>query len=342
MAGQGPATDRLEDRLSEPLQPDVECMGGLHGDILVLGVGGKMGPTLARLALRASRAAGSSRRVIGVSRFTQAGLRERLEGWGVDTIAADLLSPGGFRNLPTTPNVIFMVGFKFGTGRDPSRTWAVNAYVPSLAAERFAGSRIVAFSSGNIYPLSAAPGPGCSETGSTEPLGEYAQSVLARERLLEHFSRRHGTPMALMRLNYAVEPRYGVLRDIAEKVVGRRPVELSMGHVNLIWQRDANSVALRLLRHCSAPPFVLNVTGVEPLSVRWLAERFGRELGVKPQFSGREETTALLSDARLCASLFGVPSVDVERMIRMVADWVRRGGSGLAKPTHFEQRDGAF
>lgn len=342
MAARGPSADRLEDRLSEPLPPDVECMGGLHGDILVLGVGGKMGPTLARLALRASRAAGSPRRVIGVSRFTRAGLRQRLEGWGVETIAADLLSPRCLRNLPTTPNVVFMVGFKFGTGRDPSRTWAVNAYVPSLAAERFAGSRIVAFSSGNIYPLSAAPGPGCSETAPTGPLGEYAQSVLARERLLEHFSRRHGTPMALMRLNYAVEPRYGVLRDIAETVVGGRPVELSMGHVNVIWQRDANSVALRLLRHCSSPPFVLNVTGVEPLSVRWLAERLGRELGVEPRFSGREEATALLSDASLCASLFGAPSTDVERMIRMVADWVRRGGSGLAKPTHFEQRDGAF
>ncbi len=342
MAGASPGLDWVEDLLSRPEKADVELMKGLPGDILVLGVGGKMGPTLARLALRAARRAGTPRRVIGASRFSDRALRGKLEAWGVETVSADLLRREDVEALPDAPNVVFMVGRKFGTRRDPARTWATNAYVPCLVAERFAGARIVALSSGNIYPLSDASGRGRSESGPLGPAGEYAQSVLARERLLAHFSRLRGTPMAVMRLNYAVEPRYGVLREIADKVSRGLPVGLTMGHVNVIWQRDANSIALRLLEHCGSPPFVLNVTGGRNLSVRRLAERFGRAFGVEPAFRGREEPTALLSDASLCRSLFGRPSVGIDEMVELVARWVQAGGERLAKPTHFERRDGSY
>ena len=342
MGAASPDLEWVEDLLSRPTVEDVALMRRLAGDIAVLGAGGKMGPTLARLAARASRQAGTRRRVIAVSRFTDRGLRRKLESWGVETVAADLLRREEFAALPDASNVVFMVGRKFGTSQDPSRTWATNAYAPCLAAERFAGARVVALSSGNVYPLSDAAGPGCAEGGPLGPVGEYAQSVLARERLLAHFSRALGTPMAIMRLNYAVEPRYGVLREIADNVARGRPVKLSMGRVNVIWQRDANSIALGLLGHCGSPPFVLNVTGAPSLSVRGLAERFGRSFGIEPVYEGREAPTALLSDASLCRSLFGRPSVGVDEMVGLVARWVRAGGQRLAKATHFDRRDGDF
>ncbi|MXY67455.1 MAG: NAD(P)-dependent oxidoreductase [Acidobacteriia bacterium] len=317
-------------------------MRRLDGDVLVLGVGGKMGPTLARLARRAADRAARPRRVIGVARFSDPSVRPRLERWGVETIRADLLSRGDVAALPHTPNVIFMAGHKFGTAGNPSRTWAANAYLPTLAAETFPRSRTVVFSSGNVYPFAAAPGPGPSERDPTGPVGEYAQSVLGRERLFEYFSELHGTPAAILRLNYAVEPRYGVLRDIADRVRNRSPIDLATGYVNVIWQRDANSIALRLLEHCSTPPLTLNVTGTEALSVRAIAERFGRVLGVEPIFSGSEEPTALLSDARQCAALFGPPPTGLDEMIDRIAEWMLAGGSGLGKPTHFEERGGSF
>lgn len=342
MAGAPPGIEWVEDLLSRPANADVELMRGLPGDILVLGVGGKMGPTLARLAARAARRAGKARRVIGVSRFSDRTLRRKLESWGVETVSADLLRREEVEALPDAHNVVFMVGRKFGTRQDASRTWATNAYIPCLAAERFAGARMVALSSGNIYPLSNASGSGCAESGPVGPVGEYAQSVLARERLLAHFSQLSSTPMAIMRLNYAVEPRYGILREVADKVISGRPVGLAMGNVNVIWQRDANSIALRLLEHCRTPPFVLNVTGSRNLSVRRLAGGFGRAFGVVPEFRGREEPTALLSDASHCRALFGRPSVGIDEMIGLVARWVRAGGELLDKPTHFERRDGSF
>ncbi|MYG00927.1 MAG: NAD(P)-dependent oxidoreductase [Acidobacteriia bacterium] len=317
-------------------------MRRLDGDVLVLGVGGKMGPTPARLARRAADRAARPRRVIGVARFSDPSVRPRLERWGVETIRADLLSRGDVAALPHTPNVIFMAGHKFGTAGNPSRTWAANAYLPTLAAETFPRSRTVVFSSGNVYPFAAAPGPGPSERDPTGPVGEYAQSVLGRERLFEYFSELHGTPAAILRLNYAVEPRYGVLRDIADRVRNRSPIDLATGYVNVIWQRDANSIALRLLEHCSTPPLTLNVTGTEALSVRAIAERFGRVLGVEPIFSGSEEPTALLSDARQCAALFGPPPTGLDEMIDRIAEWMLAGGSGLGKPTHFEERGGSF
>lgn len=334
--------DGLDVDLSLPSDADTELMRRLDGDVLVLGVGGKMGPTLARLARRAADRAARPRRVIGVARFSDPSVRPRLERWGVETIRADLLSRGDVAALPHTPNVIFMAGHKFGTAGNPSRTWAANAYLPTLAAETFPRSRTVVFSSGNVYPFAAAPGPGPSERDPTGPVGEYAQSVLGRERLFEYFSELHGTPAAILRLNYAVEPRYGVLRDIADRVRNRSPIDLATGYVNVIWQRDANSIALRLLEHCSTPPLTLNVTGTEALSVRAIAERFGRVLGVEPIFSGSEEPTALLSDARQCAALFGPPPTGLDEMIDRIAEWMLAGGSGLGKPTHFEERGGSF
>lgn len=332
----------LERDLSAPSEEDIALMGRLDGDILVLGVSGKMGPTLALLARRATDRAGVRRRVVGVARFSSAGTRARLEASGIDTIRADLLDRKQIGALPAMQNLIFMAGQKFGTSGSPSATWAANTYMPALVAERFFQSRIVAFSSGNVYPFSDASGRGPGESDPPGPVGEYAESVLGRERLLEHFSGRNRTPVAIMRLNYAIEPRYGVLRDIADKVRARRPVDLRMGHVNVIWQRDANSVALRLLERCSSPPFLLNVTGTRRLSVRALAESFGRAFGVRPVFRGAEEPTALLSDASLCRSLFGPPLMTPDEMVGRVADWVLRGGAGLGKPTHFEERGGEF
>ncbi len=342
MTSAAPDVGRLEEFLSRPTEADVALMRRLNGNVLILGVAGKMGPTLALLARRASDMAGKRTHVIGVSRFSDPSVRRKLDNWGIETVAADFLNRNAVEALPEAPNVIFMAGHKFGTSGNPSLTWAANAYAPTLVAERFAASRVVVFSSGNVYPMSDTDGLGPSEAGPVGPIGEYAQSVLARERLFEHFSERNGTPVAILRLNYAVEPRYGVLRDIADKVLGRRPVELAMGHVNVIWQRDANSVALRLLERCAAPPFVLNVTGARPLRVRRLAERFGEVFGVHPEFHGREEATALLSDASLCQSLFGPPTVNIDEMIVQVARWVLGNGPGLGKPTHFEERGGTF
>lgn len=334
--------DRLDADLSLPSDADTALMRRLDGDVLVLGVGGKMGPTLARLARRASDSAARPRRVIGVARFSDPRVQPRLEGWGVETIRADLLSRRDVAALPRAPNVIFMAGHKFGTAGNPGRTWAANAYLPALVAETFPGARTVVFSSGNVYPFTAASGPGPSERQPTAPVGEYAQSVLGRERMFEYFSELYGTPTAILRLNYAVEPRYGVLRDIADRVRNRSPIDLAMGYVNVIWQRDANSIALRLLEHCSAPPLTLNVTGAAALSVRAIAERFGRVFGVEPIFSGNEEPTALLSDARQCAALFGPPPTGLDEMVDRIAEWMLAGGPGLGKPTHFEERGGSF
>ena len=342
MRGPAPDIAELEAGLSAPSDEDLALMRRLEGDILILGAGGKMGPTLARLALDAALRSGTEKRITAAARFTDPLTRAKLNSWGVRTVRADLLRRADVEALPDSPNVVFMAGQKFGTSANPSQTWAANAYLPSLVAERYAQSRIVVFSSGNVYPLSDVTGAGPEETDPVAPMGEYAQSVLGRERLFQHFSETSGTPVAIMRLNYAVEPRYGVLRDIADRLLAGNPVDLRMGYVNVIWQRDANSIALRLLERCASPPFVLNVTGTERLSVRSLAERMGRALGVEPAFHGSEEPAALLSDASLCASLFGAPAVSPDEMIDRVARWARQGGAGLGKPTHFEERGGDF
>lgn len=332
----------LHTALTRPSASDVDAMARIDGDILILGVSGKMGPTLAGLIRRAAEVAGSTPRVIGAARFSDTSVREGLERDGITTVACDLLDRDGVDRLPDCPNVIYMVGQKFGTTADHVTTWATNVYAAALAAERYRRSRIVAFSTGNVYPLSPVGSAGPSESDPPGPVGEYAQSALGRERVLQHLALRHGTPMALLRLSYAVELRYGVLRDLADRLVLGQPIDLTMGYVNLIWQRDANSVALRALEHCAAPPLVLNVTGTRTLAVRELAERLGTRLGVTPVFSGVESDTALLSDACRSADLFGAPDTEIAQVVECVADWVAAGGRSLGRPTHFQEREGRF
>ena len=332
----------LERILSEPDEATVAALRAVPGDIVILGVSGKMGPSLARLASRAASEAGVARRIFGVARFGNSGMREQLERAGILTVTADLLDRDAVAKLPDAPNVIYMVGQKFGTSGDQAQTWAINVHAAGIAAERYAKSRIVAFSTGNVYPLTRVATGGPTETDPTGPVGEYAQSALGRERILEYWSRRNGTPMAILRLNYAIEPRYGVLRDLAERILRSEATDLSMGHVNVIWQRDANAIALRCLEHCATPPFVLNLTGAETLAVRDVATALGRHLGIEARFIGRESDTALLSNAKLCREMFGPPTVGTDEMIRHVAEWVRAGGSSLGKPTHYDEREGHF
>ncbi len=333
---------QLELDLSEPTGPLVAAMNRIPGDLIVLGAGGKMGPTLVRLALRAGRTSGRPRRITAVSRFRSDAVRSALAAAGAETIAADLLDPGLVRALPDAPNVIFMAGQKFGTDDDAGRTWALNTFLPGLVAERYAGSRIVVFSSGNVYPFWPAASAGPAEADPLGPIGEYAQSVVGRERLFEYFAARHRTPLAILRINYAIEPRYGVLRDLADRVRARLPIDLAMSAVNVIWQRDANAIALGALEHAAVPPLVLNVTGRPAAAVREIALAFGRRFGIEPRFAGTEALTALLSDASRCVALFGPAPTGLDAMIARVADWIEQGGSSLGKPTHFERRSGRF
>jgi len=333
---------QLEGLLSEPSDNDVRAMSELEGDLLILGVAGKMGPSLAKRAVRAAKRASLKKRIIGVARFSDPAIRQELEKAGIETISADLLESGSVAKLPDAQNVLYMAARKFGSTGAEYLTWAMNTLLPALVAERFAGSRIVAFSTGNVYPLVPVTQSGATEATPVEPVGEYAQSALGRERMFEYFSRKNGTPVMLLRLNYAIDLRYGVLLDIGQKVFERRPIDLSMGHVNVIWQGDANSVALRSFKLSQSPPAVLNITGPETVSVRWLARRFGERFGIEPTLEGTEAATALLSNAGRCHTIFGYPSVTVEQMIDWVADWIAMGGSTLAKPTHFETRDGRF
>jgi len=332
----------LEERLSRPAAADTSAMAEIEGDILILGAGGKMGPSLAHLARRASDEAGVKRRIIAVSRFAGEGLRAQLSGRGIETIRCDLLEPGALATLPDARNVIFMAARKFGTAGAEHLTWAMNTFLPGLVAERYRGSRIVAFSTGNVYPLAAVRHGGARESDPVAPQGEYAQSALGRERMFEYGSHRWGTPVAILRLNYAVELRYGVLLDIALSVFRRRPLDLRMGFVNVIWQGDANSCCLRSFPHCQSPPLVLNITGPEILSVRQIAEEFGRRFGIQPVFTLEESDTALLSDAGKAHELLGCPSVTAMQVVDWVADWVMNGGPTLEKPTHFATRDGQF
>ena len=334
--------DQLEEALARPSPADVAAAAALEGDLMLLGVGGKMGPSLARLAARACREASVTRPIWGVSRFSDPDLAADLRNAGLETISCDLLDRDAVAALPEAANVIFMAGRKFGSTGQEWLTWAMNVYVPALVAERFRKSRIVAFSTGNIYPLTPVAGCGPSETHPPEPLGEYAQSCLGRERMFEYFSEKHGTRAALLRLNYANDLRYGVLRDVAEKVYRRQPIDLAMGAVNVIWQRDANSVALRALAHCQSPPLVLNVAGPELVKIRDLARGFSRIFGIEPVLEGAEAATALLSNAARRQEIFGPPSVSLEQMMEWTAHWVRIGGRSLGKPTHYEQRDGRF
>ena len=332
----------LEERLSEPTPAVVEALARFDGDLLVLGVGGKMGPTLARMAVRALRLAGSSRRVIGVSRFSDGKLERQLNAQGVETIRADLLDHQQLARLPEAPNVVCMTGMKFGSSGQQPLTWAMNVYLPGMIAERFARSRIVVFSTGNVYPLVRLASGGSREEDELGPVGEYAVTALGRERIFSHFSAKLGFPLTIVRLNYANELRYGVLVDLARAVLAGEPINLAMGNFNAIWQGDANAMALASLALASTPPLVFNLAGPETLSVRRVCEQFGRLLDRPVQFVGREADDALLSNSQRAMQLFGYPRVSVGQMIEWIADWVSRGGASLGKPTHFETRDGRF
>ena len=331
----------LEDRLSEPTPAVVETLGRLQGDLLLLGVAGKMGPTLARMAKRASDVADVRRRVIGVARFSSGG-REALESHGVETIPCDLLDEGEVAKLPDAANVVFMAGMKFGATGNESTTWAMNSYLPGIVCRKYGRSRIVAFSTGNVYGLAPVEVGGSREGDVPQPVGEYAMSCLGRERVFEYFSRKLGIPMAIIRLNYACEMRYGVLVDIARRVWNGESIELGMGYFNTIWQGDANAMTLRAFDWLATPPWVVNMSGPERLSIRAVGEQFGRLYGKPARFTGTESTTAFLSNARAGLERLGAPRLPVSRLIEWVADWVAGGGKLLGKPTHFESRDGRY
>jgi nucleoside-diphosphate-sugar epimerase len=333
--------EELEDVLSTPTPALCEALSRLDGDIMILGVGGKMGPTLAKLARRAVDLCGSNRRIIGVSRFSSGDLHRDLNEAGVRTIHCDLLDEECTSQLPDVPNIVFMAGRKFGTGENSSLTWAMNAYVPAIVSRHFRHSRIVALSTGNVYPLSAVSSPGPDETSQTGPIGEYAQSCLARERMFQYFSDKHRIPMVLVRLNYAVELRYGVLLDVATKVHRGEAIDLAMGYANVIWQRDANEVILRCLERCTCPPEIINLAG-PMISIRQVAERFGTCFGRAPVFTGSEADTALLSNGAKVKELFGPGTVQLDQMVKWVAHWVAAGCQVHDRPTHFEQRQGNF
>lgn len=334
--------EQLEERLSEPTPEVVETLRWLEGDLIVLGVAGKMGPSLARMARRASEQAGIRRRIIGVARFSHAGLEPGLHRHGVETIRCDLLDEAAVQRLPDAPNVLYLAGMKFGsTGQEPF-TWAMNTLLPAVVCRKYARSRIVAFSTGNVYGLVPAAGGGSVESNSPVPVGEYAMSCLGRERMFEYFSRTQGTRVALLRLNYACDLRYGVLVDLAQKVLAGAPIDLGMGWFNTLWQGDANAMTLRCFDHVASPPLVLNLTGPEVLNVRETCEKLGKLLGRRPVFLGAESSTALLSNASRAFSLLGRPQVSAEQLLARVAAWLRQGGPTLSKPTHFEARDGRF
>ena len=332
----------LDAQLAEPRPETVAALARCPGDLVLLGAGGKMGPTLARMAAAAARGAGSpARRVIAVSRFSSPRAERALRDAGVETIRCDLLDRAAVAALPDAPNVIFMAGQKFGTRDAPSRTWMMNVVAPAVCAERYAASRIVVFSTGNVYALTPVASGGARETDAPAPVGEYAWSCLGRERVFEHAATA-GARIAVMRLNYAIDLRYGVLTDLALHVWRGEPVALDMARVNVIWQGDANRAALELLPHAAAPPFILNVTGSASLSVRTLAEALARSLGREPRFAGAEAPDALLSNTERMARTLAPPAMHLETMLDWVAEWVRDGRPLLDKPTHFDVRDGAF
>jgi len=333
------SVEALEDFMSAPSPALVADLERAPGDLVVLGVGGKMGPTLARMAKRAV----PHRRVIGVARFSERSLREKLEAWGVECIACDLLDRQALERLPRAPNVVFMAGHKFGAAGNASFTWAMNVGVPFMVAEAFRESRIVVFSTACVYPYVGTDSGGARETTpTTPPAGDYANSCVGREQAFAYGSQRWGTRACLLRLEYAIDMRYGVLYDVASKVFANAAVDVTMGHVNVIWQGDANEQALRLLAHCATPALPINVSGPETVSVRWLAGEFGKRFGRTPDFSGQESPSAWLVNTEAAQKLLGAPRIPLATMIDWVADWVARDMPSLGKPTHFEARDGKY
>ena len=334
--------EALEQELLKPSEALISDISKIEGDIILLGVGGKMGPSMAKLARKAIVRAGIDKRIIGISRFSEAGTREELEADGIETISADLLNEKDLAACPEAKNIIYLAGTKFGTtGKEPF-TWVMNSYLPGRVAERYKNSRIVAFSTGNIYPFTPINSGGLSEEHLPAPVGEYGQSCLGRERVFQYFSERYSIPTLIYRLNYAIDLRYGVMLEIAKSVNEGRSIDLTTGNVNVIWQGDANEIAIRSLLHCDVPANILNVTGPETLSLKWLAEQFGTLLGKEPLFENEVQPTALLSNASKAHKLFGYPRVTVRDMIEMTVAWLHAGGKTINKPTHFQERKGQF
>jgi nucleoside-diphosphate-sugar epimerase len=337
--------EALGERLSRPTSGVLGVLARTAGDLVLLGAGGKMGPSLARMARRAFDALGGAhagRRVVAVSRYSDPAARAHLEAHGVETAAADLLDRASLARLPDAALVVYMAGLKFGASDAPARMWATNTVAPYLAAERYAGARVVAFSTGNVYPRTPAPGRGAAEDHALTPLGEYANACVGRERVLGWACDRAESPLALVRLSYAVDLRYGVLVDLAQKVMAGEPVDVRTGWVNVIWQGDANAQTLQCFAVAARPAVAVNVTGPEPLSVADLARRYGRVFRREPHLVGTTAPDALLSDTALAARLFGAPGVPTARLVDWVAEWLRAGGPTLGKPTKFEVRDGRY
>ncbi len=336
------SVDELEDLLSTPPDELVAMMKRLDGDIIILGIAGKMGVTMGRQAVNAVKAAGVSKRIIGVSRFSNPEERRKLESYGVETIACDLLDQEAVRALPQVANVIFMAGRKFGTQGSEDQTWAMNVLAPAYVAEHFRESRIVAFSTGCVYPLVGIDSCGCTEAVLPSPVGEYSQSCLGRERIFQYYARKNNTPMLLFRLNYAIDLRYGVLHDVARNIWEGTPVDNTVGYFNAIWQGDANSNALRSLELCATPAAILNVTGPEILSVSETARELGALMNKEVRFKGEPGNRCYLNNAAKMSRLFGYPRVSAAQMIRWQAEWICRGGVSIGKPTHFEVNNGKF
>lgn len=334
--------DDLELALSEPTEQAIETIRQLDGDFLLLGAAGKMGLSLAHMIRRALDAIGKQHRVVGVSRFNSVNGQAAFQERGMETICCDLLDETAVEQLPQMSNVIAMTGMKFGSSANASQTWAMNAYLPAIVCRKFRNSRIVAFSTGNVYAYTSTKSPGSRESDALDPVGEYGMSCVGRERVYDYFSRRYGIPISLIRLNYACDLRYGVLVDLANNVLHGQPIDLSMGYFNTIWQGDANAWTLESFAHATSPPWVVNVTGSRLLSVREVAERMARLLGRSVQFKGNEADTALASDTRLAQSCFSPPRLDEDQLINSVATWVGLGRRTLNKPTHFESRTGTF
>jgi nucleoside-diphosphate-sugar epimerase len=328
----------LEEWLSEPLAATCAVLQKIEGDVAVLGAGGKMGPTLAMMLKKAA----PGKTVYAVSRFSDKQVRQRIEEHGVNTVEADLLDESALPGLPEVPNVFYLAGMKFGASGNQPLTWAMNVYMPAIVAQRYKEARIVALSTGNVYPFTRVASGGPRETDLPDPVGEYAQSCLGRERMFQHFSQCFGTPVTLIRLNYANELRYGILVDLTLKILHGDPIDVTMGSVNLIWQGDANNYIIRALAIAQSPPAILNVTGPQTLHVRDLASRIGKEIGKEPHFVSQEAETALLSNASQCCGLFGPPAMSLDEMIHAIVPWVAAGKPVLSKPTKYAVRDGKF
>jgi len=328
----------LEKRLSEPTDVARGVLRATDGDVVVLGAGGKMGPTLAMMLHKAA----PDKKIYAVSRFSDQDAKARIEAQGVETVTADLLDEASYASLPDAPNVFFLAGMKFGaTGQQPL-TWAMNVHLPALVARHYKAARIVALSTGNVYPFTPIASGGAREEDMPGPVGEYAQSCLGRERMFEYFSQVHGTAVTLIRLNYANEPRYGIIVDLTRKILAGQPIDVTMGAVNLIWQADANNYIIAALQLATSPPAILNVTGPETIAVRDLAARIGKVIGKEPTFVSQEAETALLSNASRCCEAFGPPATRLDTMIGRIASWVASGRVGLDKPTKYGVRDGKF